>query len=416
MAQLTDDCFAFGGPMLSIDQAIAMIRERVTPVDGVEQLSLGDADGRVLARDLVSPINLPPFFNSAVDGYAVRHRDLSSDAETKLPVSGRIIAGDAAGALPPGVAARIFTGAPMPDGADTVFMQEDTREEDGFVTLPAGLKRGANARPAGEDVKLGAELLPAGRILQPQDISLAAAVGLSELAVRRRVRVAIFSTGNEVAATHSLPSGAIYDANRPLLISMLRRIGAQVSDLGVLRDAREPMAAALAQAAGDHDLILTTGGVSTGEEDHVKAAVEEVGALTFWRIGVKPGRPVALGVINGCAFAGLPGNPVAAFVTFVFIARPLVAQLAGAQLRKPLPLIARAGFSYKKKKGRREYVRVVATYGEGAYVARKFPQDGAGVITSLTETDGLAEIDDDVTSVSAGEELRVYPYAQLLSG
>lgn len=229
------------------------------------------------------------------------------------------------------------------------------------------------------------------------------------------MKVAVFSTGNEIVGEGARGAGSIHDANRPLLIAMLKRLGASVSDLGVLRDAREPLASALSEAAEKHDLILTTGGVSTGEEDHVKAAVEGAGALVFWRIGIKPGRPVALGVIKGNAFAGLPGNPVAAFVTFAFIVRPMIAQLAGATLPPLYPMIARAGFKYKKKKDRREYVRVVVSYGEGAYVARKFPQDGAGVITSLTETDGLAELAEDVTSIEPGDEIRVYPYAQLLS-
>ncbi len=223
------------------------------------------------------------------------------------------------------------------------------------------------------------------------------------------------------ASTFSHPAlspGAIHDANRPLLIAMLQRFGADVSDLGVLRDARAPLSDALSRAAESHDLILTTGGVSTGEEDHVKAAVEDAGSLTFWRIGIKPGRPVALGVIrapkNAAAFAGLPGNPVAAFVTFAFVVRPILAQLAGATLPPLYPVIAKAGFAYKKKKDRREYVRVVVRYGEGAWVAKKFVQDGAGVITSLTETDGLAELGEDVTAIAPGDEIRVYPYAQLL--
>jgi molybdopterin molybdotransferase len=387
----------------------------VPPISDVEPVAISAADGRVLAADILAPLDLPPFDNSAVDGYAVRHADLAIAGETRLPVRGRLAAGAAAHVgLAAGTAMRIFTGAPMPDGADTVFMQEDVRVEDDAVVLPAGLKPGANRRLAGEDIRCGARLMPAGRVLRPQDVALAAASGLSDLPLRRRLSVAIFSTGDEVAGGGALRAGAIHDANRPMLKAMLTRLGADISDLGVISDARAPLAGALKSAAVSHDLILTTGGVSTGEEDHVKAAVESAGSLVFWRIGVKPGRPVALGVIDGCAFAGLPGNPVAAFVTFAFVVRPLIAQLSGAVLPPLYPVTARAGFAYRKKKNRREYVRVVLRYGEGAFVARKFPQDGAGIIASLTETDGLAELAEDVTRVEPGDAVSVYPYAQLM--
>ena len=421
MAQLTDDCFAFGGPLLAIDDVERLIAERVAPVAEIEQAALGDAAGRVLAADVIAPIDLPPFDNSAVDGFAVRHADVGA-GETRLAVVDRLTAGRAAArTIAAGEAIRIFTGAPMPQGSDTVFMQEDVRLEGAAVAVPPGLKRGANRRLAGEDVKRGSVALPAGRRMQPQDLSMAAALGLQTVAVRRRVRVALFSTGDEIVEPGTpLPAASLYDANRRLLGGLLARLGAAVTDLGILRDDRDALAAAIRQAAARHDLVLTSGGVSTGEADHVRDAVEATGSLVFWRVAIKPGRPVAMGVIRapggGAAFVGMPGNPVAVFVTFARVVRPLLLRLAGAA---PEPLIAlpvTSGFAYRKKKGRREYVRVSLTRdADGTYQANKHPQDGAGVISSLTATDGLAELGDDVTEIAPGQTIGFLPYS-VLSG
>ena len=415
MAQLSDDCFAFGGPLLPIDEVERLINERVTPVSETETIPLKDARGRVLAADVTAPIDLPPFDNSAVDGYAVRHTDLRKD-ETQLAIVDRLTAGHAAARqIGAGEAIRIFTGAPMPAGADTVFMQEDVRLDGSSVILPPGLKRGANRRLAGEDVRCGTIALPAGRRLLPQDLSMAAALGLRDLPVRRRVRVAIFSTGDEIVEPGTpLPAAGLYDANRALLRALLARLDAQVSDLGILRDDREKLSARLVEAAEGQDLVLTSGGVSTGEADYVKDAIGAAGSLVFWRVAIKPGRPVAMGVLRGTAFIGLPGNPVAVFVTFARVVRPLLLRLAGAN---PEPLIAlpvKAGFAYRKKKGRREYVRVSLTRrDDGYYEAHKHPQDGAGVISSLTATDGLAELADDVTEIAKGEMIGFLPYSVL---
>src|ERR1700754_605156 len=379
MAQLSDDCFAFGGPMMSVDEAVAIIAARVTAVQDVETVDLKNADGRVLAAGISAPLPLPPFTNSAVDGYAVRGGDLPSTEEQAFPVTGRVQAGAAAqGPIQPGHAVRIFTGAPMPEGADTVFMQEDVRIDDrGHVVLPSGLKVGANVRPAGEDIPQGHVALTAGQRLRPQDIALAAAFGLTGLDVIRRIRVAVFSTGDELASPGT-PRAApqLFDSNRFMLMAMLRRLGCEVSDLGILRDERETLAQALKQVASGHDLILTTGGVSTGEEDHVKAGVESVGRLVLWRMAIKPGRPVAMGIISGTPLIGLPGNPVASFVTFVHVVRPVVLALSGATAAPLQPMPVRAAFTYKKKIGRREYVRVnLRRAADGTLEASKFPRE-----------------------------------------
>ncbi|MEQ1717910.1 MAG: molybdopterin molybdotransferase MoeA, partial [Hyphomicrobium sp.] len=343
--------------------------------------------------------------------------------ETRLPVAARAFAGTSSAPLVRGTAIRIFTGAPMPGGADTVFMQEDCRTDGDDVILPGGLKSGANRRLTGEDVKAGAVVLKAGTRLGPQHIAMAAAVGLTHLDVRRRLRLALFSTGDEIIEPgRPLRTAALYDANRPLLSAMAEALGVLVTDLGILADDETSLAQALAKAATDHDLVLTSGGVSTGDADYVKSAVERSGSLTFWRTAIKPGRPVAMGLLqapNGAsaAFCGLPGNPVAAFVTFVRIVRPLILRLAGAA---PEPITAfpvRSSFSYKKKSGRREYVRVtVARGGDGHLEAAKFKQDGAGVISSLTATDGLVELPEHCTGVAPGDVVGFISYAALIGG
>jgi len=422
MAQLTDDCFAFSGPLLPIADMERLIIERVTPVAEVEQVPLDDTLGRIVAVDVASPEDLPPFDNSAVDGFAVRHADLAAASDTRLIIAERVMAGHAAAhPLAPREAIRIFTGAPMPVGADTVFMQEDCRVEGNAVIVPPGLERGANSRFAGEDLRKGAIMLPAGRRLTAADLALAAAQGTTRLPVRRRLRVAVFSTGDEVVEPGAArPAAAIYDANRHLLRGLLDKFGAVVTDLGILRDDPAALQTAIAAAAADHDLVITSGGVSTGEADHVRTAIERIGRLVFWRVAIKPGRPVAMGVVPGgspghaAAFAGLPGNPAAVYVTFVRVVWPLLLRLAGAAPRQPIALPVRATFAYRKRKGRREYVRVTLRHAaDGAVEAVKFPRDGAGVITSLTETDGLVELREEETQIAPGATVGFLSYAAL---
>jgi molybdopterin molybdotransferase len=418
MAQLSDDCFAFGGPMMSVDEAVAIIAAGVTPVREIETVEIARADGRILAAGVSAPLPLPPFTNSAVDGYAVRGQDLPRKHEAAFVVTGRVAAGaSATEAIEPGHAMRIFTGAPMPAGADTVFMQEDVRLDDqGRVVLPEGLRAGANVRPAGEDIPVGSAALPARQRLRPQDIALAAALGLTHLEVRRRVRVAVFSTGDELVSPGAPRAASqLYDSNRFMLTAMLRRLGCEVSDLGIIRDDRDALAHGLKKVACAHDLILTTGGVSTGEEDHVKSAAEKAGKLVLWRMAIKPGRPIAMGIIAGTPLIGLPGNPVASFVTFVHVVRPTVLALAGAAQQRLIPMPVRAAFSYKKKISRREYVRAtLRTADDGALEAIKFPREGAGLLSSLVETDGLVELGEQITQVEPGQSVGFIGYASLM--
>ena len=417
MAQLSSDLEAFGERMLSVDEAASRIAANLAPVAEIETVPLAKADGRVLVRDLVAPMALPPFTNSAVDGYAVRLADVEAAAGAPFNIADYVTAGRAAkGPVPLGAAVRIFTGAPMPEGADTVFMQEDVRVADGRVHFPAGLRRGANVRPAGEDIAEGSLVLPKGRRLRPQDVAVCAALGLAAVEVRRPVRVAVLSTGDEIVSPGS-PRGAsqLFDSNRFMLAAMLRRLGCEVGDLGILADDPALIADALRRAAAGHDFILASGGVSTGEADHVKAGVEAAGKLVFWRVAIKPGRPIAMGSVGGVPFMGLPGNPVASFVTFAYLARAVVLGLAGGAAEPFAPSPARSAFAYRKKGSRREYVRANLRRGaDGAFEAVKFPREGAGLLSSLIETDGLVELSEATTRVEPGEIVFFLPYLMML--
>lgn len=413
MARLGDGRTDSG--LVTLDEAAADAVSRVCPVSGALKLPLAAADGHVLAEAVVATLDLPPFANSAVDGYAIRFADLASAGATSLPVQGRTLAGEAPARLGQG-AWRIFTGAPVPEGADTIVMQEDVVASDGMVTMPAGLRCGANLRLAGEDVACGQEALPAGRRLRPPDLGLLAALGLAEVPVRRRPRVALFSTGDELTEPgRPLGPGAIYDANRAMLHAMLVRAGAEIVDLGILRDDAEGLEQRLREAATGCDLVLTSGGVSVGEADHVRDAVLACGGLDLWRVAIKPGKPIAIGSVAGTPFVGLPGNPVAVFVGFAFVARPLIARLAGETYVPPAAWPVRLGFTHARKPGRREFLRVsLEREAGGAFVARRHPGEGAGSLASLAQSDGLVVLAEDVAQAEAGDFAPFLPYAELL--
>ena len=420
MAQLSDDCFAAGDSLMPLATALGMLRQRLAPVTGVEEMALDKAAGRILADDISAAIDVPPHDNSAVDGYAFRHADLKP-AGGRLRVVGRAAAGHPyGGPVGDGEAVRIFTGAAMPARADTVLMQEDAvliREEAGLeadrLVVPDGLAEGANRRHRGEDVSAGSVILTSGRHLGAADIGLAASVGCPTLRVRRRLAIGLFSTGDELAeAGTRLAAGQIHDANRHMLAALIRAAGATVRDLGILPDAPAPIEAALATAARDCDMLITSGGVSVGDEDHVRPAVEKLGGLHFWRLAIKPGRPLALGQVAGIPFAGLPGNPVAAALTFIRLIKPMIGVLAGGQWREPLfhPVIA--DFSHRKKAGRREWLRVCLSgpCGEMPNAAR-LARQGAGVLSSVTGADGVIEIDEECTQLSPGDVVPFLSFA-----
>lgn len=420
MAQLKDDCFAFDGGLMPVDDALAILAARVSCVVDSEGVPLRQALGRILAEDVTAPRNVPPHDNSAVDGFAVYHADLNADGDTRLPIAGRIAAGHPLdGPAQRGKAYQIFTGAPMPSGddggPDTIFMAEDAEVTGGEVILPKGLKNGSNRRFAGEDVKQGDVILRAGQRLRAQEIGLAASVGRGELRVRKKLRAAVFSTGDEVRdPADGAPEGCIFDANRYTVMSLLDGLGCAVTDLGILPDNNAAIATALAAAEADHDLLITSGGVSAGEEDHVKAAVESRGSIHFWRLAIKPGRPVALGQVGDTAFVGLPGNPVAAMVTFMLIARPVIMMLSGAAETDASRFAVKAGFSYKKKIGRREWARAKLVQDDGGMlVAEKRHSSGAGILTSMVDADGLVELPEELTELKEGATVNFLPFREV---
>ncbi|NKB48074.1 MAG: molybdopterin molybdenumtransferase MoeA [Alphaproteobacteria bacterium] len=424
MVQLRDDCFVNDGRLMPADNALAILLERLHPVVDTETMHLRAAAGRIAATDVVAERDVPPHDNSAVDGFAVYFDDLSTTGETALPVAGRAAAGHP---LPHnqkrGEAVRIFTGAPMPrgpdGGPDTILMQEDCAVEnlsDGEqVVIPLGIRKGANRRSRGEDVRAGATILTTGQRLRPQEIGLVASIGLTALSVYRPLRVALLSTGDEVFEPGvDLPDGGIYDANRYSLLALLDALGCEVTDLGILPDDREVITDVIAKAANLHDALITSAGMSVGEEDHLSAAVAAVGQLHFWKLAIKPGRPVALGQIGGMAFIGLPGNPAAMMVTFLRLARPALLRLAGATDLEPQLYKVQAGFDHTKKAARREYVRVRLSAGkDGNLVAHKFPREGAGILTSLVEADGLVELSEDVTQLTVGTMVDFLPFTEV---
>ena len=416
MAQLSDDCFVPGSEIMTAHAALELFAKKLVSVTQPERVATLHARGRILASDVVSACDVPPHDNSAVDGYAVYYDDLDREKVTCLRVTGRAAAGHPlATIVKRGEAARVFTGAMMPKGPDTVMMQEDCERDNATVSILPGIKRGANCRKRGEDIKEGAVILRAGLRLRPQDIGLAASVGLTSLEVFKPLRVALFSTGDELREPgQPLEQGCIYDTNRYTVSTLLQALGACVTDLGILEDRQEQIQHALAEAVTTHDLLITSGGVSVGEEDHVKAAVEALGHLHVWQLAVKPGRPIALGQIGQVPFVGLPGNPVAAMVTFVRVVRPMVLCLMGCIDLAPTFYRVRADFEHRKKTNRREWVRVRLEKDEsGELIAVNFPRQGAGILSSMVESDGLVELPEDLTLLERGAMVDFLPFSEV---
>lgn len=407
---LRDDCFALpaGVDWTPVDTALAMLRERLSVVAGSEDLPLGQAQGRVLAAPVVARRANPPQPNSAVDGYGFAHATLGEGDQVLPLVKGRSAAGvPFSGTVPEGYALRILTGAALPEGVDTVIMEEDVNLGDGEIAFRGGLRPGANTRRAGEDVDAGETVLHPGRVLTPADLALCAAVGVAELSVRAPLRVAVISTGDElVEPGQPAREGQIFDANRPMLIALLRDLGFRPIDLGRVADDRDSLRAAFDRGAAEADAILTSGGASAGDEDHVSALLNEAGAMAEWRIALKPGRPLALGVWNGTPVFGLPGNPVAAMVCTLIFARPALGLLAGEDWREPQAFEVPAAFSKSKKPGRREYLRARIRDGR----AEVFHSEGSGRISGLSWAEGLVELPDGAAEIRPGDPVRYIPY------
>jgi molybdopterin molybdotransferase len=399
------------GNMLSFDEAYDRLLGFARPVREIEPIDTMAAAGRVLAVAQRSPLDQPPMDNSAMDGYALRAADVPVPG-TRLPVSQRIPAGSVGHSLAPGTAARIFTGAPLPPGADAVVMQELCTHEGDTVVVNHLPQAGEAVRRAGEDIAEGAVVLAQGQRLRAQHLGLAASVGLAELPVFRRVKVAVFSTGSElVMPGEPLPPGGIYNSNRFMLRALLAGLGCEVADFGIVPDELAATRRALREAAEGHDLILTSGGVSVGEEDHVKPAVEAEGSLDLWKIAMKPGKPLAYGRVHGAAFIGLPGNPVSSFVTFLLMVRPFLLATQGVAELAPQALPLRAEFDWPKPDRRREFLRARVNAAGGIEL---FSNQGSAALNSTVWANGLVDVPAG-TPVARGDILRFLPYGELLS-
>jgi molybdopterin molybdotransferase len=407
---LKDDCFALpaGVNWTPVDEALDLLKARLSCVTGTEILPVGDVAGRIAAGQVLAARDNPPTANSAVDGYGFAFASLGDETQTLSLVDGRSAAGAPfGGAVPAGSAVRILTGAQLPEGVDTVVMQEDVSLAEGVISFQAGLKPRANARDAGEDVSAGAVLFAAGHRFSPPDLALLAATGLGEIEVFQRLKVGVLSTGDELRQAGTAARGdQIYDANRPMLLSLLARWGFSAVDLGHAADDRDNLRDHLNHAAKTVDVIITSGGASAGEEDHMSAILAAEGQITSWRIALKPGRPLALGQWQNVPIFGLPGNPVAAFVCALIFARPALGQLGGGDWATPQGFIQPAAFSKSKKSGRREYLRARMIDGK----VHAFRSEGSGLISGLSWADGLVELGDAAQDVKPGDPVRFLPY------
>lgn len=405
---LRNDCFALppGVHWTPVEEALALLRDRLHPVTGEETLPAAEAGGRIVAQDVIAARANPPLPNTAVDGYGFAGGRGEGLHEMPL-VAGRAAAGDAPGAVPAGQAMRVLTGAALPEGVDTVILQEDVTAEGGVLRFHGPVKAGANTRKAGEDVKAGEVIVAAGRKLGPAELALLAASGVGEVTLRERLRVGVLSTGDELVEMGGTAApGQIFDANRPMLLQLAADLGHVPVDLGRVADNRDALRARLDAAAAKVDVILTSGGASAGDEDHVSALLSEAGAMQLWRIAVKPGRPLALGLWEGLPVFGLPGNPVAAMVCALIFARPAMGVLAGGGWSVPQGFEVPAAFEKRKKAGRREYLRARMRDGR----AEVFASEGSGRISGLSWAEGLVELDEAARDIKPGDPLRFIPY------
>jgi molybdopterin molybdotransferase len=400
---------------LAVETARRLTRELVEPVGGSERVFIRAALDRVLACDVISPIDVPAHDNSAMDGYAVRAADLSSAGETRLTVAGTALAGQPfSGSVGPGECVRIMTGAVVPAGADTIVIQEAVHVEGQEALVPPLQMRGQNLRRAGEDLQAGRPALPAGKIVRPAELGLLASLGIAEVAVRRRVRVALFSTGDELVSIGNQPKqGEIFDSNRYTIYGMLTRLGCEVIDLGVVHDRPEDLEEALLAASRDADAIITSGGVSVGEADFIRGLLERLGEVLFWKIAMKPGRPMAFGRIGKAFLFGLPGNPVAVMVTFYQFVRDALLRMMGVAPVEPVPsLRVPCVSSLKKNPGRTEFQRGILFEEDGQWKVRVTGAQGSGVLRSMAQANCFIVLEHERGSVAAGDSVSV----QLMEG
>lgn len=408
-------CAQIPDQLRSYDDAVTLLLAAAKPITETENLPIEQALGRIIARPVSSTIDVPGWDNSAMDGYAVRFKDLT-ESGIRLPISQYIPAGQAGDPLQLGTAARIFTGAPVPKHADTVIIQEVCEQDGDYVVVKELPKAGANVRKAGEDITAGREIISQGTKLAPQHLGLAASVGVDEVTVYRRLKVALFTSGSELIMPGTpLGPGQIYNSNQFTAVGLLQSLGCEVIQLGIVEDTFDATCDALAKGAANSDLVISSGGVSVGEEDHVKPAVEKLGSLEMWKIAIRPGKPVAFGHIGNTPFIGTPGNPVSLFVTFLLFARPFILKMQGSDKQLPTPLTAEAAFDWPKPDKRREFCRARLSIGEdGKARVTTFPSRSSGVLSSLAWANGLAVIQENQI-LKLGDPVQFLSFDELLS-
>ena len=410
-----NNCDLPQAPLVSYDDALRSLLGQVSATQAVENKLLLEALSRILAKSIQSSIDVPPADNSAMDGYAINTADIATKGKTRLPVSQRIAAGDTGQTLKTGTAARIFTGAPTPPGANAVIMQEQVEVVADTIEFEVRPTEHQNIRPAGNDIKVDDKILNRGCLIRPQELGLAASVGLQSLPVYQKIRVGIFFTGDElVEPGEALAPGKIYDSNRYTLHGMLQKLGCEIVDLGLVGDTLEATKAAMLEATSKADLVVTCGGVSVGEEDHVRIAIEQLGDLHLWRLAIKPGKPLAFGKINHTPFVGLPGNPVSVFATFMLFVSPVIKTMQGRYWQKPTAVSVTAGFDWPKPDSRREFLRARLEQDESlGLVARIYPNQDSGVLTSTAWAQGFVEIAEG-TMVKAGDKVDYLSFSEFL--
>lgn len=414
MNNMVIDCGQVGDVLLSVEEARLALLDGVSSISQKENIRLSDLKGRVLAEDVCSTINVPGFDNSAMDGYAIISHP-GQDLPQRYRITQRITAGSTGVPLSTGETARIFTGAPIPEHANAVVMQEEVQREGDEAIIKRAIDIGENIRPCGNDIHKGEVILKAGHRLKPQDIALIASVGLASVSVYKKINVGVFFTGDElVKPGDSIQPGQIYNSNRYALTSLLQGLGCEVIDLGNVEDTLQATCLALDSLSDKCDLIMTTGGVSVGEEDHVKPAVEKLGKLSLWRIAMKPGKPVAFGKVHETPFIGLPGNPVSSFVTFILFARPVILKMQGDSNLKSKSRMVQSGFDWQRSKPRREFVRVRINYDGTTPIAEPYPKQGSDVLSSIVWADGLVEVPE-LKCFNKGEWLEFIPFSEMIA-
>ena len=416
MRQLIDDCFSCEKPLITASEALKILEKRLGPIVDSELVSLSNSVGRILAENIVAPNPIPRFDNAAVDGYAFRHKDLNPKRSTRFKIIGKVTAGHPTKNLTnAGEAWRIFTGAPIPFELDTVIMQEDCERIGNDISVPPGVSLGMNRRRAGEDINKGDIFLHKGQKLRAEHIGQAASISRKKLKMFKPLQIALFSSGDEILDVGEKPKeGCIFDSNRYSINALLLGLGCKVKDLGILPDHRQDIEKALQIASAQYDVIITSAGVSAGEEDHVREAAVSLGSLYFWRLAIRPGRPLAFGQIRKTPFIGLPGNPAAGIVTFMQFARPALLLLSGAKNTQPLCFQVPAQFSYRKKAGRREWIGVSLKINkQGVSEAHKLSKNGASILSSLGVSDGLIDLPENLTEIEPGTIVNFIPFSEV---